>query len=360
MITVSDRDYPKPGTRKSQGIPSLAVSPAGRIWVTWYAGPTPDENKDNYVILSTSGDNGKNWNEVRVLDPDGPGPVRAFDPEIWLDPQGRLWQFWAQHHCLSMEQYIADGRLNPHAGVWAMVTEDPDLENAKWSEPRRLTEGIMMCKPTVLSSGRWLLPASTWMNTDYSARVVASDDHGRSFQVIGACNVPDEDQEFDEHMIVERKDNSLWMLIRMRYGIGESVSKDGGLTWSKPKRSEIKHPPARFFIRRLKSGNLLLVKHGPIDKRISRSHLTAYISKYDGRTWQGGLLLDERAGVSYPDGQQIDDGTIYITYDFRKHQDILMAIFTEADVLAGKPVSGKTRMRIPVNKKSIQDSDSSQ
>ena len=344
VITRAETKYPLPGTRQFQGIPSLAVSGGGRLWVTWYAGPTPGENKDNYVVLATSGDDGENWNEVRIINPDGAGPVRAFDPEIWLDPQGRLWQFWAQHD--------ADDRLNPHAGVWAMVTENPDLENAEWSSPRRLTEGIMMCKPTVLSSGRWLLPASTWRKTDYSARVVASDDQGRSFEVIGACHVlPVEDRAFDEHMIVERKDNSLWMLIRMRYGIGESVSKDGGLTWSKPKPSEIKHPPTRFFVRRLKSGNLLLVKHGPIDKRISRSHLTAYVSKDDGRTWQGGLLLDEREGVSYPDGQQIADGTIYITYDFSrtKHQDILMATFTEADVLAGKPVSGKTRMRVPVN-----------
>lgn len=45
-------------------------------------------------------------------------------------------------------------------------------------------------------------------------------------------------------------------------------------------------------------------KHGPLDTRTSRSHLTAYLSKDDGTTWTGGLMLDERRGVSYPDGQQ--------------------------------------------------------
>ena len=58
------------------------------------------------------------------------------------------------------------------------------------------------------------------------------------------------------------------------------------------------------------------MKHGPIEKKTGRSHLTAFVSKDDGRSWEGGLMLDERGGVSYPDGQQTADGTIYITYDF--------------------------------------------
>ena len=64
----------------------------------------------------------------------------------------------------------------------------------------------------------------------------------------------------------------------------------------------------------------------------------AFISKDDGRSWSEGLLLDQRPGVSYPDGQQAEDGTIYITYDFSRTgaQQILMTSFTEEDVLAEK------------------------
>ena len=35
----------------------------------------------------------------------------------------------------------------------------------------------------------------------------------------------------------------------------------------------------------------------------------------DGKTWNDGLLLDERKGVSYPDGVQDRHGLIWITYD---------------------------------------------
>lgn len=330
-------------TRRFQGIPSLARSPKGRLWATWYGGKTPGEDHNNYVVLVTSGDDGRSWSaEKLVIDPDGDGPVRAFDPELWLDPTGRMWAFWAQ----------AVGHDATVGGVWAVTSENPDDENARWSSPRRLTDGVMMCKPTVLSTGEWCLPASTWRKTDHSARLVVSTDQGKTWGARGGCNVPPAVRAFDEHMIIERKDRSLWLLARTKYGIGESFSTDRGATWTELKPSKIAHPSARFFIRTLQSGNLLLVKHGPLDQQIGRSHLTAYLSRDEGRTWAGGLMLDERAGVSYPDGVQADDGTIYIIYDYdrRGEKNILLARFTESDVLDGKATSDRSTLRLLVNK----------
>ena len=81
--------------RAFTGIPSMAVTPGGRLWATWYAGVTPGEDQNNYVVLSTSGDNGKTWNEVLVVDPDGAGPRRVFDPELWMTPNGKLRWSWS-------------------------------------------------------------------------------------------------------------------------------------------------------------------------------------------------------------------------------------------------------------------------
>jgi predicted neuraminidase len=182
--------------------------------------------------------------------------------------------------------------------------------------------------------------------------VVCSPDQGNTFTPLGRSNV--EGRACDEHMVVERRDGSLWMLVRTRYGIGESFSEDKGKTWSEGKPSAmVTHidSAARFFIRRLASGNLLLVKHAPPSNK-GRSHLTAFLSSDDGRTWGGGLLLDDRAGVSYPDGVQAPDGKVYIIYDYSRHEakEILMAVFTEEDVSGGKCVSSATRLRVLVNK----------
>lgn len=129
VITEPGPDYGAP-TRAFQGIPSIERSPGGRLWAVWYGGPGPTEDRYNYIVLVTSGDNGRTWSDERlVIDPDGDGPVRAFDPELWMDPDGRLWVFWAQ-------TIGHDGTI---AGVWAVTTDTPDDGHPQWSGPRRLT-----------------------------------------------------------------------------------------------------------------------------------------------------------------------------------------------------------------------------
>ena len=159
-------------------------------------------------------------------------------------------------------------------------------------------------------------------------------------------------------MIVERKDGTLWMLARTAKGIMQSTSSDSGKTWSKPSFPVIQHPVARFHIRRLASGSILLVKHGrTIDSHEGRSMLTAWLSADEGQTWNGGLMLDERQGISYPDGFQAPDGTLYISYDRNRSADgeILLARFTEQDILAGKLTSPKSKLRILISRPLARD-----
>jgi predicted neuraminidase len=141
------------------------------------------------------------------------------------------------------------------------------------------------------------------------------------------------------------------MLVRTRDGIGSSMSTDQGRNWSAPQPSGIQHPSTRFFVRRLRSGKLLLVKNCPPNGK-DRSHLTVFLSQDDGREWGGGLLLDDRMNVSYPDGVEAPEGKIYVVYDHERFTDreILMATFTEDDIRAGKCISSASRLNILVNR----------
>ncbi|MBR4751060.1 MAG: exo-alpha-sialidase [Thermoguttaceae bacterium] len=342
--------------RVFQGIASLEVAADGGLWACWYSGGT-GEDAQNYVLLAYSGDQGETWSKpIFAIDP--AGIVRAFDSTLWSDPDGKLWIFWSQgEENKAIPESIWDGRV----GVWAMTTSEPEKGvDAQWSAPRRLCNGIMMCKPIADSKGRWLFPVAIWrFDSKYKideklrgANVYVSTDKGATLDNYGRVYVPAEVSTYDEHNIVEKKDGSFWILNRTLRGIGESHSTDGGMTWSEFQPSTIKHTSSRFFVRRLKSGALLLVKNGPIDQDVGRQQMTAFISEDDGQTWQGGLVLDERNQVSYPDGGQNADGTIFIIYDFERYdsKEIYVARFTEEDVKAGKIVSETGKLRLLVNK----------
>lgn len=339
--------------RKFQGIPGIERTRGGRIWATFYTGGET-EGPENHVVLTYSDNEGANWTPPQlVVDP--PDVVRAFDPCLWVDPLGRLWLIWSQSY----------GMYDGRCGVWVSVLDEPDGDGRAWSAPRRIANGIMMNKPTVLRTGEWVFPAALWsipwavqtagadiLPEERHSNIYVSTDQGATFTLRGQSSVPN--RFFDEHMVVERQDGSLWMLVRTTYGIGESVSHDQGFTWGTGKPTRLGGPNSRFYIRRLRSGRLLLVNHYGFH---GRSHLTAQLSEDDGLTWNEGLLLDERANVSYPDGTEAEDGTIYIVYDRERFSDmeILMAVFTEEDVLAGRCVSPRTKLKVLVEKGGTQN-----
>jgi hypothetical protein len=78
----------------------------------------------------------------------------------------------------------------------------------------------------------------------------------------------------------------------------------------------------------------------------------AFVSDDDGATWMGGLMLDEREHVTYPDGVQGEDGVIYVAYDYNRTPEgvIQMAVFREDDARAGKPVSDKVRLQMEIDR----------
>jgi hypothetical protein len=333
--------------RTCTGVPSIAVTRGGRLWAAWYSGTTPGEKielcPNSYVVVNTSGDGGKTWKEVLALDPDGPGPLKSMDPRPWVDPEGRLWIIW--HITIN-----AVSHLYQYKKAWAITADDGEKENPSWSQPRHIANGVMINKPIVLSNGDWLFAVHDRKSVETGLlKAVVSEDNGRTFKVRGEFEVSHELHAI-EPMAVERKDGSIWMLTRTGdagdmetpQGISEIFSTDRGATWSPPKPSAIKHTASRFYIGRLQSGNLLLVKHSGIDVdltsvgRKQRRELTAFISQDDGRSWSKGLMIDERVGCSYPDAQQASDGTIYLVWDFNrsKDQEILLTTFREEDVLA--------------------------
>ncbi len=238
-------------------------TPKGRIWGCWTG---TGDKKDGYFLLATSDDDGATWSKpqlaVGARTEVSQKLSGALVGNLWTDPKGRLWLFF--------DQQLGD----PQKRItnWFMRCDNPDAAEPVWSEPVMFAEGCTLNKPTVLKNGDWLLPVSDWHQK--TARVFASTDEGATWKERGSLQFPD--WEFDEHMTVELKDGRLWMLARTKGQPHESFSTDGGKTWSEPKQAAtVQNVNARFFLRRLKSGRILLVKNGAPTERLQSARTSA-------------------------------------------------------------------------------------
>lgn len=337
-----------------QGVASVEVTKSGRIFATWYSG-SRGERIGNFSFVVKSDDGGKTFSKPLVaayLD-----EHRCFDPCLWIDPLDRLWFTW---------------NIMPNDSAYASICANPDADELQWSDSFKIGEDIIMNKPTVLSTGEWLFPVAVWLrdmrqiygipfdkNKIPGAYVYKTVDNGLTFERLGGADMPVRD--FDEHMIIEKKDGVLANYIRKSGGIGVSYSYDRGKTWTPGVETGMGETASRFHIRRLKSGRLLLITHKDSKyKSTKRCNLTAFLSEDDGETWKYSLMLDERDWVSYPDAKEADDGYIYIIYDrergghslestYARAREILLSKITEDDIIKGE-ISEKSTLGMVVSK----------
>ena len=351
--------------RTWQGIPGLERTEGGCLFFTWFTGGAREPDTENIVLLCYSDDGGKTHSPLQIMGASFSDGTRAYDPVPWIDPKGRLWYV-----------YNRSNKTTAEHGVYVRICEKPDAVTPVFGPEFKIELGVpyafRLNKFTVLSTGEWIMPVIyarkplyDWFILNHEEQpslqgVAISYDEGKTWKLHGAVESP---PWALENMVVELQDGRLWMLIRTNAGhLWESFSTDKGVTWSEGQRSQIASPGARFFIRRLSSGNLLLVNHYNYDLNAAgrglRTHLTAQISTDDGKTWGEGLLLDARAGVSYPDGVEDKDGVIWIIYDYdrlgaqyrNEYGYIFMAKFREEDVLQRKNVSGDVLLQHVINK----------
>lgn len=338
-------------------------TPGGRIFVSYFSAKNhADETTGNWIMIMGSDDNGKTFRNRVAVNPPDFDKTRVFEGVFWLDPLNRLWYFYVQTY----------KRFDGREGVWFIRCDAPDADRLVFTPPRRICDGIISAPPIVLGDGRWLftsyihhpfafhggsypdfdLAHTFWQPEKIGVSVHASCDRGETFETISS-GLQFPYATFYENAVVEKLDGSLWMLIRGMNCTGESFSHDGGRTWTPAVPfGALPLPNTHFAFGRLKSGNLLLVANYKADMFsyfVGRNHLTALISTDDGKSWGDHvLLLDEREGTEQPAFHEADDGFIRISYG-RAPQlvgESLLAIVTEEDILAGRLVNPKSRLRI--------------
>jgi predicted neuraminidase len=197
-----------------------------------------------------------------------------------------------------------------------------------WSVPTRLPNGMIgpiKNKPVTLPDGRVLCGASTefgpWLThvetTDDAAAVWSATGnlHGRAINAI-------------QPSFLMHPGNVLQMIGRTKEKRVFSIfSNDGGVTWGEMTLLDVPNPNSGTDAVTLQDGRHLLVCN-PVEK--GRSPLTVMLSK-DGIEWEQALTLEDETGAefSYPAVIQASDGTVHITYTWKRQNTRYVVIDTK-------------------------------
>ncbi len=270
---------------------------------------------------------------------------------MMIDHRGRLWLFWPLILANTWESCLTNFRVSssytgPGARIWeregiillkpadfrdeAMkllqerLSGHPDSPQMEQQAPReklreRLGDKLYQrlgwqprCKPTVLPSGRILLPLYT---DTFSISIMAvSDDGGQTWYaskpLIGFGNIqPSVVRKNDGTLVAYMRENGPLRKIRI------SESKDNGLTWGPVGVTELPNPGSGLDACRLASGHWLLIYN---DLTRGRHSLAVSLSDDEGKTWKWTRHLEKHAGgvYHYPAIIQGKDGTIHAIYSY--------------------------------------------
>jgi predicted neuraminidase len=335
--------------------PGIAECSSGDLIVSWYA----DAREGDSAVFGARKRHGEShWSEPFVM------ADRAGFPDgntaMAIDAKGRLWLFWPTIIGGSWESALTNYRVasdygRPGTPRWEreglillkpadfgaealrlLGTRElrpprgaivgPAGQKAKLTDPLYQRLGwAVRCKPTVLPSGRIILPL---YSDTFSISIMAlSDDEGSTWYasrpLIGFGNI--------QPTVLRRNDGTLVAYMRENGSLNRirvAESKDEALSWSPVSETELPNPGSGLDAVRLASGHWALIYN---DSPGSRATLAVSLSDDEGRTWKWTRHLERHAAgrYHYPAIIQAKGGKIHAVYSCFMPQ--------------GKPAAGKPR-----------------
>jgi predicted neuraminidase len=334
---------------KHNHAPGIAECPNGDLIVSWYRG-SGERQADDVAVFGARLRNGQSkWSDA-FLWVDTPG-FPDCNTCLMMDSDNRLWLFWPViiantwesciTHYVTSTDYLNDG--SPKTSTNGIVLLKPadfmqtamerwdvykgnlpsDLTDRQKREVSEFTERLgdrlyqrlgwqPRCKPTVLPSGRILLPL--YSDTYSFSMMAISDDKGASWfasePLIGFGNI--------QPVVLRRKDGTLFAFMREngpRERIRVAESKDDGMSWGKVYDSDLPNPGAGVDGMVLQSGKWLMIYNDTTD---GRNSLAVSLSEDEGRTWKWTRHLEhhESGSYHYPAVIQGKDGMVHFVYSY--------------------------------------------
>jgi len=286
---------------------STIVELSNGLAAAWFGG-SAEGKPDVGIWLARKSGRDEKWSEpleVAAAVQDGAQRLPCWNPVLFQPQNGPLLLFY---------------KLGPSPSRWWGMLRTSEDGGRKWSEPRRLPEGVIgpvKNKPVQLRDGSLLCPSST---EDQGWRVFPerTADLGATWERIGPLN-DGKTMSAIQPSILTYPNGRMQLLCRDRgpRNLHECWSEDGGKTWSVMSDTELPNPNSGTDALTLKDGRAFLVYN---HTHKGRTPLNAAISA-DGKNWQAALVLEDQPGeYSYPAVIQGHDGLLHITYTWKRQK----------------------------------------
>jgi len=314
------------------------------------------------LLLKRSSDCGKTWSPQEVIWDDGPNTCGNPCPVV-DETTGVIWLLLTHNEAGDHEAAIARQLAHATRTVWISRSED---DGQTWSKPVEITSAVKDASwgwyatgPGVgiqmrhgLHAGRLVIPCDHSYDLPegdaapgkfgYGSHVIYSDDHGKSWQIGGKVR-----PNVNECQVVEMADGRGTLLLNMRAYFkrsrrAQSISRDGGLTWTPPQdHPDLMEPVCQASLIRYSwpesGGRNQILFSNPADGKHRRA-MTVRLSYDEGKRWpQSGLLHSAAAAYSclarLPNGRV---GCLYECGQTNAYERITLANFSLEWLTRGK------------------------
>lgn len=285
---------------------TIAEAGNGDLLCLWYGG-SYESADDQSLFLARRRKGERTWDSPQVLIR-GPKPLPG-NGVIFVDGRQQVWIVWCR-----MESTRPIGRGQGWNECRLMVRTSPD-HGVTWTPDSEFLDasirGVPRNPPVRRTNGDLILAVeSVSGELDGSAFLIGAQ-LGTSWHKGGFT--PGGSQP----AVIERKDGTLFALMRKAPRLTQIESRDGGETWSAATDSTLRNPDAGISMTKLSSGNVVVVFN---DSDRMRTPLSIARSIDEGRSWEAPLALESNPGeYSYPCVIQTQDGKIHVTYTYRRY-----------------------------------------
>ncbi|MFP6761987.1 MAG: sialidase family protein [Planctomycetaceae bacterium] len=335
------------------GWPTLTRRQNQELILVWSGGRASHVCPFGRVDMMRSHDNGETWSYPRTLID---SPIDDRDAGVLATTQGTLlvttfsslafepalaaaeaaaaagsptWKAPRLNRWLAAQNRLDPGQRQSQLGNWMIRSTDGGQEwSGRYRVPVNSPHG-----PVQLSDGGILYAGKALWTPDNRIGVALSEDDGKSWN--WHATIPtrsgDDYRQYHELHAVETSGGRIIAQIRnhnaqTRNETLQTVSEDGGKSWSEPETTGVWGFPSHLL--QLRDGRVLMSyghRRGPIGNQVR-------LSEDDGQTWSEPVLIsaDAKSGdLGYPSTVELADGS-FITVWYERGPDNPMAQLRQA------------------------------